>query len=50
MQFFGIFCIIFGVIIISDPAILAYLIGFLFLVIGFNILVISRFFRRKNSE
>ncbi len=49
MQFFGIFSMLFGIIVISNPDILAYLIGTLFLVIGFNILIVSRFFRKTTS-
>lgn len=49
MQFFGFLSIVFGIVVITNPDILAYLIGILFLVIGTNILIVSNLFRRGSS-
>ncbi len=50
MQFFGLFSLVFGVIIITFPEFLAYLIGFLFVLIGINILFVSLAIRRDSSS
>ncbi|MBX9809568.1 hypothetical protein K2X92_04235 [Candidatus Gracilibacteria bacterium] len=50
MQFFGLFSLIFGAIIIAFPEFLAYLIGFFFVLIGVNILFISTIFRRGGQD
>lgn len=49
MQFFGFFSIIFGIVVITNPDILAYLIGTLFLIIGINVLIATTLFRRGSS-
>lgn len=41
MRFLSIFLIVFGIIIIKFPEFLAYLIGFFFVFIGFNMFLIT---------
>lgn len=50
MQFFGLFSLVFGAVIIAFPQFLAYLIGFFFVLIGVNILFISTMFRNGGQE
>ncbi len=50
MQFFGLFALIFGWVIIAFPEFLAYIIGFFFVFIGFNILIIGSLFQKKNGS
>lgn len=49
MQFFAIFSIVFGVIVIANPDIIAYLIWFFFVFLGANMLIASTLFRRRWS-
>lgn len=48
MPFFAIFFILFGAIILAFPDFLAYIIGFLFLFIGVNSLMISFMMKKRN--
>ncbi|MBC7498712.1 hypothetical protein H7170_03660 [Candidatus Gracilibacteria bacterium] len=50
MQFFGFSALIFGLVIIAFPEFLAYLIGFFFLILGVNILLVSTLFRKGNPS
>ncbi len=49
MQFFGIFSLFFGIVVISYPEFLAYLVGFFFVFLGINVLVASWMMRRPGS-
>ncbi|NRH21290.1 hypothetical protein HOO68_04570 [Candidatus Gracilibacteria bacterium] len=50
MQFFGIFALIFGMIIIAFPEFLAYLIGFFFVFLGTNILLAGILYKKNGTE
>ncbi|MCK9271988.1 hypothetical protein M0P65_00380 [Candidatus Gracilibacteria bacterium] len=50
MNIFGFFLLIFGIIIVKNPDIIAYLIGFFFIVIGANMILLQFVFRKKSSQ
>lgn len=50
MKLFAIFLIIFGAIVIAYPQFLAYLIGWFFVFIGVNMLVIGFIFPKKKKD
>ncbi|MBP9780042.1 hypothetical protein KBD33_05480 [Candidatus Gracilibacteria bacterium] len=49
MQYFGLFALVFGAIIVSYPEFLSYLIGSFFLIIGINIIIIGWVMRRAGT-
>jgi uncharacterized membrane protein HdeD (DUF308 family) len=50
MPIFWIISLIFGIIVITNPDFIAYIIGFFFLFVGINILVASWMMRRKGKS
>ena len=46
----GLFFIGFGIVILVDPQILAYLIAFLFIIVGANILILTWIMRRGPNK
>ncbi|MDD3794317.1 MAG: hypothetical protein PHI37_05885 [Candidatus Gracilibacteria bacterium] len=50
MRLFGLFLFIFGIIIIYNPDIIAYLIGGLLVFIGLNMFLASLFFKKDSKE
>ncbi|MDD2907947.1 MAG: hypothetical protein PHH98_04870 [Candidatus Gracilibacteria bacterium] len=50
MRAFGVFLLIFGIIIIYNPDIIAYLLGGLLVFIGLNLVLLGVFTKKKNSE
>ncbi len=49
MPIFWIFSLIFGIVVIANPDIIAYLIGFFFVFLGLNMFVMSWIFRKKQA-
>jgi len=50
MNIFWFFLLIFGIIIVKNPDIIAYLIGFFFIVIWANMILLQFVFRKKSSQ
>ena len=49
MPIFWILSLIFGIVVIANPDIIAYLIGFFFVFLGLNMFVMSWIFRKKQA-
>ncbi|EKD66787.1 MAG: hypothetical protein ACD_49C00009G0012 [uncultured bacterium (gcode 4)] len=50
MNIFWFFLLLFGIIIVANPDIIAYLIGFLFIIIGANMVLMQFIFKKSNKE
>lgn len=50
MNIIGIVFMLFGILIIAEPALIAYIIGIFFILIGINMFLISNVFRNGKRE
>lgn len=50
MNIIGVVFMLFGILIIAEPALIAYIIGIFFILIGINMFLISNVFRNGKRE